>query len=200
MRALDEKGVDMKKLVLIVCAVALTMGLAACSCGQVSSSASSAGLASSASSSATSASRASASTTTSALSSSAETTGGPFENSTFENSKSASAAPANSASAETPVDPGLPAGEFGYVAPRGGYRGSITVNGDGTATIAYAFAMKPESHSTIYEVQLTGESSPAGGSLYSLVPISGDDTDVLSAYYDGSQDAIVVNEMVYVRV
>ena len=74
------------------------------------------------------------------------------------------------------------------------------MNGDGTATIAYAFAMKPESHSTIYEVQLTGESSPAGGSLYSLVPISGDDTDVLSAYYDGSQDAIVVNEMVYVRV
>ena len=98
------------------------------------------------------------------------------------------------------ADEAVPVGDYSFVAPRGGYRGGINVVGDGTATMANASAMSPDVETTVYSLEPTGETSPSGTAMISMVPIDGPGTTTLSLYYDSAQDALIVDGTAFVRV
>ena len=98
------------------------------------------------------------------------------------------------------ADEAVPVGDYSFVAPRGGYRGGINVAGDGTATMTNASAMSPDVETTVYSLEPTGETSPSGTAMISMVPIDGPGTTTLSLYYDSAQDALIVDGTAFVRV
>ena len=93
----------------------------------------------------------------------------------------------------------IPAGTYSYVAPQGGYRGSMQVKSDGTAVMKSASAFNPQVYTTNYKFTRAGSTARNGSPLYKMTPTSGGYS--MDAYYDASSKTVVVSDtMRFVRV